>query len=362
MHSFNLSRWVFLFLFLFGFISGLYFAREFIIPLAFAMLFSMLLLPLCRWIESKGIHRGIAALLSILTILLVLGALIWLLSWQISTFSDELGNIKQKISGLVTKAKDYISTTLKIPPEQQKQMTQSSGSGGPGKMVTTALSTVSGILVDFILILVYIFLLLYFRTHLKKFVMMQVKADEKPEAKKMIEDSSKVAQQYLSGLGLMIVCLWIMYGIGFTIVGVKHAIFFAILCGVLEIIPFVGNLTGTTLTVLMAVSQGGSSGMIIGIIITYMIVQFIQTYILEPLVVGAEVNINPLFTILVLVAGELIWGIAGLVLAIPLLGIVKIICDHVDPLKPYGFLIGGEKKKKKNTGLVSKMKGWFGKS
>jgi predicted PurR-regulated permease PerM len=119
-------------------------------------------------------------------------------------------------------------------------------------------------------------------------------------------------------------------------------------------VPFVGNLTGNLLAVLMVVVQGGGTGMIFGVLITYATVQFFQTYILEPLVVGAEVNINPLFTIIILVAGELVWGIPGMVLAIPLLGIVKIICDHIEPLKPYGFLIGQEKKKKQ--GLIGKMK------
>ena len=157
---------------------------------------------------------------------------------------------------------------------------------------------------------------------------------------------------------MMIVGLWIMYGIGFSIVGVKNAFFFAILCGVLEIIPFVGNLTGNAITVLMALTQGGGMNMVIGILITYAIVQFLQSYLLEPLVVGAEVNINPLSTIVVLVIGELVWGIAGMVLAIPLLGIVKIICDHVEQLKPYGFLIGEEKKKKK-PGIADRIKGWF---
>ena len=94
--------------------------------------------------------------------------------------------------------------------------------------------------------------------------------------------------------------------------------------------------------------------MIIGVLITYALVQFLQTYILEPLVVGAEVNINHLFTIIVLVVGELVWGIPGMVLAIPLLGIVKIICDHIEPLKPYGFLIGQQKKKK--SGLLEKFR------
>ena len=92
-------------------------------------------------------------------------------------------------------------------------------------------------------------------------------------------------------------------------------------------------------------------------LITYAIVQFLQTYILEPLVVGSGVNINPLFTIGGIVAGELVWGVPGMILAIPTMGMAKIICDHIEPLKPYGFLIGEEKKSK--TGLVDKVKGWF---
>lgn len=73
---------------------------------------------------------------------------------------------------------------------------------------------------------------------------------------------------------------------------------------------------------------------------------------------GAEVNIHPMFTIIGIVAGEMVWGIPGMVLAIPLMGITKIVCDHVEPLKPFGFLIG-EEKKPKDSGFVDKLKGLF---
>ena len=110
--------------------------------------------------------------------------------------------------------------------------------------------------------------------------------------------------------------------------------------------PFIGNLIGNLLAVMMVLIQGGGMEMVIGVLITYFTVQALQSYLLEPLVVGAEVNINPLFTIIILVVGELLWGIPGMVLAIPLLGITKIICDHVESLKPFGYLIGSDKKKK----------------
>jgi predicted PurR-regulated permease PerM len=131
-----------------------------------------------------------------------------------------------------------------------------------------------------------------------------------------------------------------MYSIGFTLVGVHTPIFFAILCGILEIIPFVGNITGSTLTCLMALSQGGGFNMVLGVLITYMLIQAIQFYVISPLVMQTQISIHPLFTIVVLFAGDLLWGISGMILAIPTLGIVKIVCDHIDYLQPFGLLLG----------------------
>ncbi|HYF31820.1 MAG TPA: AI-2E family transporter [Chitinophagaceae bacterium] len=347
--------------FLFLVFASLYYARPFLIPVAFAGLLSMLLLPLSRWLESKGLARGLAVLICVLTVAAAIAGMISLVAWQVSDLASDVDNMEQKIKQAVNNLRQYISTNLGISKEQQDQLMQnqqqSGGSGQAASMLTGFAGSVMGILVDLLLVLVYIFLFMYFRGHLKTFILKLVPAKEKSNAQRCIHDIQRVAQQYLGGLGMMIVGLWIMYGIGFSIVGVKNAIFFAILCGLLEIVPFVGNLTGNALTILMALSQGGGMNMVIGILITYAIVQFLQSYILEPLVVGAEVNINPLFTILVIVVGELVWGIAGMVLAIPILGIVKIICDHIEPLKPYGFLIGEEKKKK--PGLIDKIKRWF---
>ena len=185
---------------------------------------------------------------------------------------------------------------------------------------------------------------------------MLVPQPEKKNAQAIMEEARGVAQKYITGLCWMIVCLWIMYSIGFSIVGVDNAIFFAILCGLLEIVPFVGNLTGNLITIIAVVMQGGSVSMILGVMATYATVQFLQTYILEPLVVGKGVSINPLFTIAGIVAGELVWGVPGMILAIPIMGIIKIICDHVEPLKPYGFLIGQEKKSR--TSMVNRVKRW----
>ncbi len=362
MKTWSLSKNIHLLLFCFLTIGGLYFAREFLIPLTIAGILSMLFLPVSRWLEHKGLHRGIAVLICMILFFAAVAGFAALLTWQVSNLAEDLPKMQQRISALIDQVKQYISETLNISEQKQEQIIeeqQSSGTGNAGQLIGSIFGGLMSALLNFILVLVYIFLLMFFRTHIKKFILMIVPQNDKQESQRVIEETSKVGQQYLTSLGMMIVILWIMYGIGFSIVGVKSAIFFAILCGVLEIIPFIGNITGTTLTVMMVFSQGSNSSMVFGVIITYLFVQFIQTYLLEPLVVGHGVNINPLFTIMVLVAGELIWGLPGLVLAIPLLGMIKIICTHIEPLKPYGFLIGEEKKPKKHPNIFEKIKKSF---
>lgn len=305
----------------------------------------MLFLPLSRWFENKKIPKGISILFCIIIFLVLISAIIWLISWQVTDLATESTDIENKVRKMISEIEDYVGTHFGISKKQQEKIItdQAQENGG----ILSNLGTfASGFVIDFILVLVYIFLFMFYRGRLKAFVLQITASQQKKNTETIIHDIQKVAQQYLTGLGMMIVCLWIMYSIGFSIVGVKYAVLFAIICGLLEIIPFIGNLTGTLLAVLMVVIQGGGTGMVLGVVVTYLIVQFLQTYLLEPLVVGAEVNINPLFTIIILVLGELVWGIPGMVLAIPLLGIVKIICDHIPSLKPYGYLIGSDRRKK----------------
>jgi predicted PurR-regulated permease PerM len=346
--------------FLFLLFGGLFFAAEFLIPLSFGGIIATLILPYCRRIESKGVHRGVSAALCILILLTIIGGLVLIFAWQLSDLAKDFSQMQHHLSGLRDKIESYISNTVGISRQKQTEIIDKQQDATTSQMAGV-ITTLMGLGVDFILVTVYTFLFVFYRSRLKKFILMLVPAEQMQRTEKVINESAKVAFQYLSGLSMMIVMLWVMYGIGFSIIGIEGAIFFAVLCGLLEIVPFVGNLTGTGVTVLMAVSQGGGGDMVLGVLATYFVVQFVQTYIIEPMVVGAEVNINPLFTIIVLVLGEMLWGIPGMVLAIPLLGIAKIICDNVEPLRPYAYLIGGEGNKKKESGFINKIKKVFNK-
>ena len=325
----------------------LFYGKPFLVPFLIAALLAMLVLPLCARLERK-MNRVLAVSISLFLLLAVISLVIYILSWQISDISAKASEIQKNIIEKIHLLREFITNNLGISQQQQEKIIEQQEQNSASKlsgMMTGFVTSFGGFLTDFLIVLVYIFLFLLFRAHFQKFVLMLVPKQEKSNAQTIMHDVRRVSQKYLVGLALMIACLWVMYGIGFSIVGVENALFFAILCGLLEIVPFVGNLTGVAITLLMTLAQNGSSGMLIGILITYAVVQFTQSYILEPMIVGREISINPVFTIVGIVGGELLWGISGMILALPLLGIIKIICDHIEPLKPFGDLIGEGKKR-----------------
>jgi predicted PurR-regulated permease PerM len=347
-----------LFLFILTF-AGLYFASPFLIPVTLAAVLAMVFIRLCNFIERKGIGRGYASLICILLFLLAIGLVIALLSVQLGSLTENLDGMEKRIVAMLEKLKQWINETVGIKKAEQQKVIDQGTKGKSGGMILSFAAGLMGVMVNSVLVLVYMFLFLSMRSHIKKFILKLVPNKENAETTAIIHRTGKVSQKYLSGLAAMIGTLWVMYGIGFSIVGVENALFFAVLCGLLEIVPFIGNLTGTSLTVLAVVAQGGNSKMLIGVLATYFLVQFIQTYILEPLVVGEQVNINPLFTIMAIVLGEQIWGVAGMILAVPLLGMTKIILDSYPHLQPYGFLLGPENPRKPKTTIVDYIKKLF---
>ncbi|MEO8516120.1 MAG: AI-2E family transporter [Flavobacterium sp.] len=338
---------------LFLIFAGLYFAKEILMPLCIGGILATLFLPLCNSLEKKKIPKTVAALICLVVFLIIIVILISLLGFKITELLSDLASIKHKSLETANSVQEYIFNHLNISKDAQFQILikeQPSYSN----IMQLVLRSVMSFLTNFVLVLAYFVFLLLSRNHIKIFLLRITKTTQHPEMEKVLFSITRISQQYLLGLSKMIVLLWVMYGIGFTIIGVENAVFFAVLCGFLEIVPYLGNIVGIAITVVIAAVNGGNPELLVGIVITYGIIQLIQTSFFEPLILGPQVKINPLFTIIILVIGELLWGIPGLILAIPLMGMFKIVCDHIEALKPYGFLIGEIDKSK--VGVVERIK------
>ena len=334
---------------------GIYFAKNFLMPLCIGGILATLFLPFCNWMERHKIPKGFAVVFCLLLLLLSIFIIISLLGYKVSELISDIEIIKQKAIDAGTIVQKYIFNHLNISIADQFEILKNE-QPSYASIVQTMIGSIMGFLSSFVLLLVYFVFLLYYRSHIKNFLIQLTEKSQQTEMQQILYKVTAVSQQYLLGLSKMIFLLWVMYGFGFSVIGVENAIFFAVLCGLLEIIPFVGNITGTILTVFVSAIHGASIELIFGICVVYGVVQLIQGWILEPLILGPQVKINSLFTIMALVLGELLWGIPGIVLAIPLTAMFKIVCDHIEPLKPYGFLIGEIASSKEEISIVQKIK------
>ena len=337
-------------------IAILYFGEPVFMPLAIAGVLALLFMPFARWMERRGTGVVASSIICGTIFLLLIAGVILFVSYYFKQMTTDFSGVMDTISGYNHHIRRYLhdhfgvkglakesAVPIPLPPD----------AGGFNKIATSVMGVAVTVVINLVLVIIYMIMLLCIRGQIKLFILKLVLPEYRDEAKDVISRSALVVQRYLQGLFFVIACLWVMYSIGFTLVGVQYAIFFAILCGLLEVVPFVGNITGSTLTCIMALSQGGGMGMVLGVLGTYALIQFIQFYIITPLVMREQVNIHPIFTIVILIAGELVWGIPGMILAIPALGIIKIVCDHVEALHPFGYLIGHHRKRKD--------RGWAGK-
>lgn len=361
-----------------GIIVGLYFlftglvkASGVLGPIVMGGLLAMLVLPIARKMESWGLKRGWGSLLSVLTVILFMVGILSVLAYQIQSLAEDWPKIKEQLEPKVTQVQEFIEEKFGLSPQEQEEKVkknipggsegekseESSGNAGGG--ITSIISNITGVMGSTLLTFVYAFFLLLYRNKFKKSILKFFPDQKQGEVSKVISNSSKVAQEYLNGKLILMVLLAALYSIGLSIVGIKHAILVSVLAAVFTLIPYIGNLIGGGLALAMALFTGGNLTDILGVVAVFSIVQFIETYTLEPFVVGHKVNLNPVVTIIVVVVGEAVWGVVGMIIAIPVLGILKIIFDHIPPLQPLGYTLGTEGTDDDGEGKFDKAGQWI---
>ncbi len=339
-------------------VVALYYGRLFFIPLAFAILLTMLMVPVSRWLEKHGVGRVAATLLCILLFLLFIAFIFLVITLQAASISEDLPQIQQKLQQSLDIAQQWIQKEYGVAPQEQiqfvrEQITKFSQSAN--KYFTTVLSGALGLITSFVLVILYMFFLLWKREKYEEFMLKLFSDESKPTAKDTIHQIRKVAAQYLVGRLISMLFLAVFYNIGFSIIGIENAILISLVAVLPTIIPYVGAFVGGVFPLLMALVSG-SAGMVLPTAGVLVAAQVIDNNIIEPLVMGAKLNLSPMFTIIAIVAGELIWGIPGMILFEPLFSIIRIVCAHVPGLHPYSFLLEDELEE---PGWISKVKGAF---
>lgn len=315
-------------------LAGLILASDIIIPILISAILTVVILPLVKRLEKK-----LSVTLSIIIVLLgamviIIGAGMLILN-QLASLIRDLPDLQTKF----TVAIDQLSSTLKeelgLSVKEQNQILKDSLTT-LSKYATDLLAATTNVLSLLIQIPIYIFLFLIYRDRFKVFFKNMLSDSDELKWKTEIEN---VIQGYISGLALVTIIVATLNSIGLLILGIDHAIFFGILSGLLTIIPYVGIFIGASLPVIMALLTKDSLWYPAGVIIIFSFVQFLEGNFITPRITGSKVSINALAAIIALLLGGKILGIAGMILAVPVLGVLKIILSHTTHLKNFVILI-----------------------
>lgn len=322
-----------------------YYLRSLLIPLIFAFFLAMLVLPLCNRMERIGIGRILSSLFAVIFLVGLFGGLITYLSFQFQSFMEELPDLRAQLQTYFAKSVEGLEDL--IGRELGSFFSLKNGSGlirSGGVLFSGAVSFTSSILSFFGILPIYIFLILFYRSSFKRFLehfdLDQEEAGRKePNAIQRIKDLS---QGYLIGLIFVIAIIAVLNTTGLLLLGIKLAIPLGIFSALLTIIPYVGVVVGASMPVLIALLTEDSLWYPVGVIAIYSFVQFLEGNFITPKVIGSKVDINPLAAIVGLLAGGMLWGIVGMILAIPSLGILKVLCEEVQDLRPFALLLNNE--------------------
>jgi len=326
--------------------SIIYIGQSVILPLLLALLFAILLRPVANFLEKK-LHfpHVVANLATVILFVLLFAILFYFISVQILDMTNEWGKMKSNLMQHYANLQAYVKDTFGISRREQEQLIDKAADSSldSGKaMLGTTLSSFTDSVMNLILIPVYIFLMLLYRTHFIKFLCKLFDKKHHDVLEDIMKTIKVSVQSYIVGLMIEFVIVSVLTAIGLMIIGVKYFILLGIITGLLNLIPYIGILIAGILSIVASLTGTTDLSIVAGIIIVNVIVQLLDNNLLVPMIVSSKVEINAIASIVGIIVGGLLGGITGMFLAIPLMAIMKVIFDRIDGLKPWGYLLSND--------------------
>jgi predicted PurR-regulated permease PerM len=325
----------------FALVFTLHIGQDIIVPIIYATIIAILLNPLVNFFLKKNFNQLIAITIAVTLAITAVLASFYILSTQLSMFGESYPELKQKFNQSSAEFVRWISDTFNIRVSKinaWKKETQSDAIDDFA--LAESLSEVGQMLMVFLLLPVYLFLILYYKPLLLEFIRRLFKSEHQSVLNEILTSSKRIIQTYLQGLLFELVIVAILNSAGLLLLGIPYAIILGIIGAVLNLIPYIGGIVAIALPMIIAFVTKDTLTYPILVFCVYLFIQFIDNNFIIPKIVASRVKINALVSIIVVFIGGAIWGVSGMFLSIPLIAIVKVICDQIEILKPWGFLLG----------------------
>lgn len=331
------------FFFAFSLFVLFYYGASFLIPLTFGIFLATLMNPVSNFLETLKFNRTFSSLTCAFIVFIVIGGMLYLFIHQMGQFVGNLPQIEENLQSISKNIQQTIASATNLSYEEQNEIIKEKSEDFL-KMVESQLTTFLGgffsIAFSFFLVLVYTFLLLLYRDKFSVFIMMYVPKEKEQKVQAFINKISRVVFQYLWGRSKIMTILGIMYLITFLLFDIPYAILLTIVGALITIIPYIGPFLSAVLPILFSILYGKDLNTILLFSTVVIIIQLIESYYLEPVILGKEVKLNPLIVIIAIIIGGMIWGIAGMILFVPIFAVFRIISNFTEDLRPVGYLFG----------------------
>lgn len=318
-------------------------AKSVLVPVMISGMLAVLISPLASWMEKKGLPKLLAVFLSVVALIAFLFGLAYFFYNQLIGFADELYLLERRMTELINAfnefTEQYIEGAVPISFDNLQGAIFNYLYDNMASLTQGVIATTITITIAFI-IPIYIFLFLYFRHFLIEFIHRAFPDRHREAVGNVVHKVKLVVQNYIAGMFLVIIILAILNSIALYSFGLRHALLFAVFAALLNVIPFLGPFLGATLPIVYSFLSKDSLWYPIGIFMAFYVIQLAESNFFTPKIVGGKVSMNPFMTILALLLGNFIWGLAGMILFIPGMAMLKVIFDEVDGMQPYGFLLG----------------------
>jgi predicted PurR-regulated permease PerM len=278
-------------------------------------------------------------------VLLVFGGGVYLISSQFQSLISELPSLQDQFIGVINNIADYIEQNFHYSSKEQIDYLRNGAENilkSSGSIFSGAVNTTSSIFSFLTLVPIYVFFILLYQDNFKLFFSRVTPSDAEENYLKVVTQVREVVQSYIGGMGVVILIIATLNCIGLFALGIQYALFFGIFSAILTVIPYIGIAIGALLPTLFALVTKDSLAYPLGVIILYAVIQFLEGNFITPKIVGDKVNINPLAAIVALIIGGSIWGVIGMILAIPVTGILQILLYRSEKTKSFAILLRAE--------------------
>uniref|UniRef100_UPI004049EBDC AI-2E family transporter n=1 Tax=Flavobacterium sp. TaxID=239 RepID=UPI004049EBDC len=340
-----------------------YITQDFIIPILFAILLSVLVYPIVKFFETKlcfnRIFSILTAILIFTSIIFIVFILIGMQFQDIMDKSDMYSNrIMEKINSLIKQTENSTGIeSEKIVGSGQMEVNEIVKKNS--NKILNFISSSGSVLSDFVLTPLYMFFFLLYRSFLISFLYRATtRISTKKHMRIILDQLYKVQQNYLLGLASVMGIVGLLNSVGLLVLGIDYPFFFGFLCALLLLVPYIGIIIGSILPALIALATKDSYWYAVGVIAVFGFIQFVEGNFITPKITGSKVSLNSFVSILVIILFSMLWGIPGMILALPITASLKVIFDHSENFKPIGFLLGEAEEKYFSNKAKYRLKIW----